>query len=479
MRCGNTLLLPPPSDLANLRHLMFDSLTTKLEGTFRRLRSRGKLTEADIDEALKEIRNALLEADVNIKVAKTFCENVRTKAVGMTVLKSLSPGQMVIKFVHEELISTLGEHSPLNIRNAPPVIILLAGLQGSGKTTTCGKLAKYLRDDLSRTPLLVSVDVYRPAAIEQLKSVGKSLGIEVFDSKATEKPLAIAKAALEQAKVAAFDTLIIDTAGRLQIDEQLMDELADIVEAVEPHEILLVVDAMTGQEAVNVAKGFDERLEIDGVVLTKLDGDARGGAALSVKSVTGKPIKFIGVGEKSDALEVFHPDRMASRILGMGDVLSLIEKASKEVSEEDAKKLHKKLKKNEFTLEDFHSQLQSIKRMGSIGSLMKMMPGMGQLAKQVDEDKADREMKRVEAIILSMTVEERHNHELINGSRRKRIARGSGTSVEDVNRLLEQFTTMRKMMKKLTNITPNMLRGMGGLSGMMGGGNPGGGGRPK
>lgn len=457
---------------------MFDSLTSKLEGTFQRLRGRGKISEADVDEAMKEIRNALLEADVNFKVAKTFCENVKQKAMGMQVIKSLSPGQMVIKYVHEELIATLGEHAPLNLRNAPPVVILLAGLQGSGKTTTCGKLAKYLKEELHRTPLLVSVDVYRPAAIEQLKTVGRNLGIEVFESNASEKPLAIAQAALNQARVAAMDTLIIDTAGRLQIDEALMDELADIVELVEPHEILLVVDAMTGQEAVNVAKGFDERLEIDGVILTKLDGDARGGAALSVKTVTGKPIKFIGVGEKSDALEVFYPDRMASRILGMGDVLSLIEKASKQVSEEEAKKLHKKLKKNEFTLEDFHSQLQSIKRMGSIGSLMKMMPGMGQIAKQVDEDKAEREMKRVEAIILSMTPAERNDHELINGSRRKRIAAGSGTSVEEVNKLLEQFTMMRKMMKKLTNITPNMLRGMGGLGGMMGGGMPGGN-RPK
>ena len=457
---------------------MFDSLTSKLEKTFSKLRGRGKVTEADLDEALKEIRTALLEADVNIKVAKTFCDNVREKALGMKVIKTLSPGQMVIKFVHEELVATLGEHAPLNLRNAPPVVILVAGLQGSGKTTTCGKLGKYLKEEMSRSPLLVSVDVYRPAAIEQLKTVGKGLGLEVFDSKATDQPLAIAQAALNQARVKAMDTIIIDTAGRLQIDEKLMDELADIVEAVEPHEILLVVDAMTGQEAVNVAKGFDERLEIDGVILTKLDGDARGGAALSVKAVTGKPIKFIGVGEKSDALEVFYPDRMAQRILGMGDVMSLIEKAAKQVSEEDAKKLHKKLKKNEFTLEDFHSQLQSIKKMGSIGSLMKMMPGMGQLAKQVDDDKAEREMKRVEAIILSMTPAERQDHELINGSRRKRIATGSGTSVEEVNKLLEQFTMMRKMMKKLTNITPNMLRGMGGLGSMMGGGIPGSG-RPK
>lgn len=454
---------------------MFDALTGKLEATFRRLRSRGKLTEADLDEALQEIRMALLEADVNFKVVKQFCDNVRVKALGLEVQKSLSPGQMVIKCVHEELIETLGQHQALNLKNAPPIIIMLVGLQGSGKTTSCGKLARYIRDDLRRYPLLVSADVYRPAAIEQLKAVGEKIEIDVLPSTADENPVEIAKRAVRHAQNTGHDTVILDTAGRLQIDEQLMEELTKIVETIEPHEILLVADAMTGQEAVNVAKGFDDRLDLDGVILTKLDGDARGGAALSIKSTIGKPIKFIGLGEKLDALEVFYPDRMASRILGMGDVLSLIEKASRQVSLDDAQKLQKKLKKNEFSLEDFHSQLQSIKKMGSLTSLMQMLPGMNKLAKGVDEEQADRELLRVEAMILSMTPQERHDHTLINGSRRKRIARGSGTSVEEVNRLLEQFTSMRKMMKKLTNLGPGALRGMGGLGGltkMLSGGKP-------
>ena len=454
---------------------MFDSLTSKLESTFKRLRGRGKLTEADLDEALQEIRMALLEADVNFKVTKDFCENVKQKFAGTQVQKNLNPGQMVVKVVHDELIATLGEHAPLNVRFAPPVVIMLVGLQGSGKTTTCGKLARYLRDDLRRHPLLVPADVYRPAAIDQLKTVGAQLGIEVFPSSTDQNPVDIAQQAVAFAKQAGFDTVIIDTAGRLQIDAQLMQELANIVAKVEPHEILLVADAMTGQEAVNVAKGFDEQLDIDGLILTKLDGDARGGAALSIKAVTGKPIKFVGMGEKSEALEVFHPDRMAGRILGMGDMLGLIEKATKQVSVEDAKSLQKKLKKNEFTLEDFHGQLQSIKKMGSLGSLMKMLPGMGQVVKGVDEDMADREMKRVEAMILSMTPAERRDYTLIDGSRRKRIAKGSGTTVEEVNRLLQQFAGMRKVMKKLTNLGPAGLRGlggMGGLQGMMGGGKP-------
>jgi len=439
---------------------MFDTLNSKLESVFKRLRGRGVLSESDIDEALKEIRLALLEADVNFKVAKEFCENIKQKAVGMEVQKSLTPGHMVVKFVHEELIAAMGAHVPLNLRFAPPVVIMMVGLQGSGKTTTTGKLARHLRDDLRKKSLLVSVDVYRPAAIEQLKTVGASLNIDVFPSAANENPVTIATKALQHAKNSGHDVLLIDTAGRLQIDESLMSELVDIVEQVEPQEILLVADAMTGQEALNVAKGFDERLDIDGIVLTKLDGDARGGAALSMKSATEKPIKFIGIGEKLDALEPFYPDRMASRILGMGDVLSLIEKASKQVSVEEAKKLQKKMKKNEFTLEDFHSQLQSIKSMGSVSSLMQMLPGMGQAMRGVDEDLADREMKRVEAIILSMTPSERRDHSVINGSRRKRIALGSGTSVEEVNRLLQQFVSMRKMMKKLTNLGPAGLRGM-------------------
>lgn len=451
---------------------MFDSLQTKLETTFKRLRNRGKLTAADVDEALKEIRTALLEADVNFKVAKDFCESIKQKAEGMEVIKSLNPGQMVIKFVHEELARVMGEHEPLNLRFAPPVVIMLVGLQGSGKTTSCAKLARLLKEDNKRTPLLCSVDVYRPAAMDQLRTLGEQLSVEVFDSSPDQKPLDIATRALEYAQNSAFDTLILDTAGRLQIDDALMNELVGIVEEVEPHEILFVADAMTGQEAVNVAKGFDERLEIDGVILTKLDGDARGGAALSVRAVTNKPIKFIGVGERPDALEVFHPDRLASRILGMGDVLTLIEKASKQVDLDEAKRLQKKIKKNEFTLEDFHSQLQSIKKMGDMGSLLRMFPGMGQAMKGFDEGEAAGQMNRIEAMILSMTPAERRDHTLLNGSRRKRIANGSGTSVEELNRMLQQFQSMRKVMKKVTKMGPNALRGLGGLQGMLGRGGP-------
>lgn len=446
---------------------MFDSLSSKLEKTFKALRGRGRLSEADIDLALGEIRTALLEADVNLNVVKDFCENVRKSALGMKVEKSLNPGQMVIKFVYEELIKQMGNAEPLKIRFAPPVIIMLVGLQGSGKTTSCGKLARYLRDDLKRRPLLVPADVYRPAAIEQLKTLGKSLKIDVFDSNAKQDPVDIAKNSVEYATNCGFDTVILDTAGRLQIDEELMNELVEIIEAVEPHEVLLVVDAMTGQESVSVGKGFDERLDIDGLVLTKLDGDARGGAALSMRAVTGKPIKFIGVGEKLDALEVFHPDRIASRILGMGDVLSLIEKASKHVELEEAQRLHKKMKKAEFSLEDFHSQLQTIKKMGSMTSLMEMVPGMAQVTKGVDEDMVSGEMKRIEAMILSMTPDERRDPDMIDGSRRRRIAAGSGTSVEEVNKLLRQFGDMKKMMKKFSKLgaggMANMMRALGGM----------------
>ena len=451
---------------------MFDALTSKLEKTFKALRNRGTLTESDIEEALKDIRTALLEADVNFQVAKDFCDRIKQQAAGMQVLKSLNPGQMVIKFVHDSLIEAMGNREELNLRFTPPVVIMLVGLQGSGKTTSCAKLARYLRDELRRRPLLIPADVYRPAAIEQLKSLGKQLNINVFDSTADQNPIDIAKNGVDFARRAGFDTVILDTAGRLTIDDAMMNELAEITESIEPNEILLVADAMTGQAAVDVAKGFDERLEIDGLILTKLDGDARGGAALSMRAVTGKPIKFIGIGEKPDALEVFHPDRMASRILGMGDVLTLIEKATKQVSLEDAKSLQKKLKKNEFTLEDFHSQLQTIKKMGSVASLAQMIPGMGKMMQGIDEGVADKEMKRVEAMIMSMTPEERRDYTILNGSRRKRIAKGSGTSVEELNKMLEQFTTMRKMMSNLTKLGPNALRGLGGMAGMMGGMKP-------
>lgn len=449
---------------------MFDSLTSKLESAFNKLRSRGKLSEADLDEALKDIRIALLEADVNFTVVKDFCEHVREKSLGMEVQKSLSPGQMVIKYVHEELITALGEHQPINLRHSPPVVVMLVGLQGSGKTTTCAKLALHLRDELKRRPLLVPADVYRPAAIEQLKTLGKSIGVDVYDTSEGAKPVPLVEEAERFAKNGNFDTVLIDTAGRLQIDAQLMNELGEMVEKVQPHEVLLVVDAMTGQEAVNVAKGFDERLDVDGIILTKLDGDARGGAALSMRAATQKPIKFIGLGEKLEALDVFYPDRLASRILGMGDVLTLIERAAKQVTVEDAKKLQKKLKKDEFTLEDFHSQLQMIKKMGSLASLAQMIPGLGKMTQGVDEEATEKELKHIEAIILSMTLGERRDAEIINGSRRKRIAHGSGTSVEDVNRFLKQFGEMRKVMKKITKLGAGGLRGLGGFSSLVKGG---------
>ncbi len=443
---------------------MFDSLHSKLTGALKKIRGRGSLSQADIDAAMKEIRMALLEADVNFKVAKDFCATVAEQAVGEAVLKSLTPDQQIIKIVHDELTKVMGaEAAELNLRVAPPAIIMLVGLQGSGKTTTVSKLGRLLRTEYKRKPLLVPADVYRPAAIEQLKTLGRNLDIPVFDSSTDQDPVDIARQAVAYAQNNGLDTILLDTAGRLQIDEGLMGELKNIVAAVSPHEILLVADAMTGQEAVNVAKGFSETIDISGLILTKLDGDARGGAALSMRAVTGKPIKFIGVGEKSDALEVFHPERMSSRILGMGDVLTLIEKTMKEVNVEDSLALQKKIKKNELSLEDFLNQLRMIKRMGSIGSLMSMIPGLGKLAKGLDGDTAEREMKRVEAIILSMTPHERNNHAIINGSRRKRIALGSGTNVEDVNRLLKQFTEMRKMMGKISKM------GMGGLMNLMGG----------
>ncbi len=443
---------------------MFDSLSSKLESAFKKIRGRGVLQPKDIEAALKEVRMALLEADVNFKVAKDFCDQISEKAVGEAVLKSLTPDQQVIKIVHEKLVDLLGSQAAeLSLNVAPPAIIMLVGLQGSGKTTTCAKLAHLVRKEYKRKPLLVPADVYRPAAIEQLKTLGRQLQVDVLDSHAQQDPVDIAKRSLDEARNRGFDTVIIDTAGRLQIDRELMDELREISFAIEPHEILLVADGMTGQEAVNVAKGFDEALEIDGLILTKLDGDARGGAALSMRAVTGRPIKFIGVGEKSDALEVFHPERMASRILGMGDVLTLIEKAVKEVSVEETLALQKKLKKNEFSFEDFLSQLRMIKRMGSISSLASMIPGMGKLMKQVDPEQAESEMKRIEAIILSMTSVERRHHAIINGSRRRRIAKGSGTSVEEVNRLLKQFTEMKKMMGSLSKM------GLGGMMGALGG----------
>ncbi len=431
---------------------MFANLQSKLDNAFKKIRGRGVLSPKDIEDTLKEVRVALLEADVNFKVAKEFCAKIADKAQGEDVLKSLTPDQTIIKLVHDELVTMMkGDSSnELDLKVSPPLIIMLVGLQGSGKTTTAAKLAKLLKSEKKRSPLLVPADVYRPAAIEQLKVLAKNLDVPVFNSSTEQDPVDIAKNAIEEAKNKLYDTVIIDTAGRLQIDQELMKELQEITDAVEPHEILLVADAMTGQESVTVAKGFDEALEIDGLILTKLDGDARGGAALSMRAVTGRPIKFIGVSEKTDGLEVFYPDRLASRILGMGDVLSLIEKASKEVSIEDSMNLHKKMKKGDFSLDDFLNQLKTVKKMGSITSLAGMIPGMNKMVDKIDPEKAEKEMKRVEAIIHSMTKRERANHAILDGSRRKRIAKGSGTSVEEVNRLIKQFSEMKKFMSKIS-----------------------------
>ncbi len=445
---------------------MFDSLSEKLESVFKKLRGQGLMTEDNIKDALREVRLALLEADVNFKVVKDFVESVRTKAVGVEVLQSLSPGQQIIRIVHDELVLVMGGGSDnsLDLAAKPPVAIMMVGLQGAGKTTTCGKLGRHLKG-LKRRPLLVPADVYRPAAIEQLKTVGRQLGLEVFDSSADQKPVEICTAAMKFAELNGYDTVILDTAGRHQIDDFLMSELAEIKAATQPREILFVADAMTGQEAVNVAAGFNERLDITGVVLTKLDGDAKGGAALSIKAVTGKPVKFVGLGEKLDALEVFHPDRLVSRILGMGDVLSLVEKAQSVFDEKEAARLQQKLKKNQFDLEDFLAQMQQIRKMGSMESIMGMIPGMGKMMKQMKgAQPSENDMKRIEAIIRSMTPGERANHGIINGSRRLRIAKGSGTSVPEVNQLLKRFTEAQKVVKQLQKLGPKgLLKGMGGF----------------
>jgi len=429
---------------------MFESLSEKLSKTFKKLRGQGKLTEKNIEEALKEVRMALLEADVNYKVVKKFVEDIRQSAMGQEVLDSLSPGQQVIKIVYEELIRLMGgSRQELNLTGRSPFILMLVGLQGSGKTTTAGKLALHLRKK-GRNPYLVPADIYRPAAIEQLQKLGSQLGIPVHDTEKNRKPEDTCREALSMAGSVGADVLIMDTAGRLHIDDELMAELVRIKERVSPTEILLVADAMTGQDAVNVAKRFNDLLDISGVILTKMEGDARGGAALSVKAVTDKPIKFIGVGEKLDALEPFFPDRVASRILGMGDMLSLIEKAQEEFDEKEALKLAKKLRKREFDLEDFLSQLRQLKKLGSLEQIMSMLPGMGQL-KQLKNMKPDeKELVRVEAIINSMTKEERGNYKSVNGSRRRRIALGSGTTIQDVNRLLKNFAQTKKMMENLT-----------------------------
>jgi signal recognition particle subunit SRP54 len=432
---------------------MFESLTDKLELTFKRLRGQGKITETNIDDALREVRLGLLEADVHLKVVRSFLDAVKAKAMGQEVLQSLTPEQQFVGIVRDELVGLLGgDYQELDLKAAPPVVIMLVGLQGSGKTTTLAKLARYLKNEKKRTPYLVPADIYRPAAIEQLKILGKELDLPVYDSNPETSPVTICRQALDEAKRKFCDVLLIDTAGRLHIDEELMQELSAIKQAVNPHQILFVADSMTGQDAVNQALGFDGQLGVTGVILTKLDGDSRGGAALSIRQMVGRPILFSGVGEKLDALEPFYPDRLASRILGMGDVLSLIDKVQQNVEQKEAEKLQTAFQKQQFTLEEFLVQLQQIKRMGSMNSLLEMIPGGKKLASQVDGDKAEKELKRVEAIINSMTIQERRNPALLNGSRRRRIAEGSGTTVTDINRLMKQFLEMKKMMQRVSKL---------------------------
>lgn len=428
--------------------MVFEGMAEKLQNTFKKLRVKGKLNEKDVKGALKEVKMALLEADVNYKVVKDFVKKIQERAVGHEVMKSLTPGQQVIKIVNEELTDLMGgQKSDLVLSTKPPTIIMMVGLQGAGKTTHSGKLARMLKQE-GKSPLLIAGDIYRPAAIKQLQVLGKRLDVPVFTMGDQQNPVDIVKAGISHANSNNFDVVIVDTAGRLHIDETMMDELKAIKKNIKPHEILLVVDAMTGQDAVNVAENFDNILGIDGIVLTKLDGDARGGAALSIKAVTGKPIKFVGMGEKLDALEQFHPDRMSSRILGMGDVLSLIEKAESNMDLEKAKELEEKLKKNEFTLEDFLEQMEQVRNMGPLDQVLGMIPGLSG-ANQVKNLQVDeKQLDHIEAIIGSMTVEERRKPEIINGSRRRRISAGSGTSIQEVNRLLKQFKQTRKMMKQ-------------------------------
>ena len=430
---------------------MFESLTDKLELTFKRLRGQGKITESNIDDALRDVRLALLEADVHVQVVKNFLEAVKTKSMGQEVLQSLTPEQQFVKIVRDEMVNLLGgEHQDIDLKSAPPVVIMLVGLQGSGKTTTLAKLARHLKKDKKRTPYLVPADVYRPAAIEQLKILGGELQLPVYDANPEISPVVICQRALQEAKQKFCDVMLIDTAGRLHIDEELMQELTAIKDAVRPHQILFVADSMTGQDAVNQAKGFDGQLGLSGIILTKLDGDARGGAALSIREMVGKPILFSGIGEKLDALEPFYPDRLASRILGMGDVLSLIDKVQQNVEQKEAARLQQAFQKQQFTLEEFQLQLQQIKRMGPVGNLLEMIPGGKKLSTQVDSEKAEQELRRVEAIINSMTLQERRNPAILNGSRRRRIAQGSGTTVTDINRLMKQFLEMKKMMQRVS-----------------------------
>ena len=445
--------------------LMFENLTNKLDTIFKKLRGYGRLNEDNIKDALREVRIALLEADVNLNVVKEFVEKIKVRAVGQEVMSSLTPGQQVVKIVNEELTTMLGgTNNSIALASKPPTIIMMVGLQGSGKTTTSAKLARRLLKE-GQLPLLVAADVYRPAAIEQLNILGKELGIPVFNENGTNNPVDICKRSLAEALEKGCRSIVIDTAGRLHIDEELMQELKNIKSEIKPHEILFVADAMTGQDAVNVAKTFNEHVGIDGIVLTKMDGDARGGAALSIRSVTGKPIKFIGIGEKLDQLEQFYPDRIASRILGMGDVLSLIEKAQDSINQDAAQKIQKKLREDSFTLEDFRDQLSQIRKLGPIEQIVSMIPGMGKV--KVGEEN-EKELVRIAAIIDSMTKKERNNHTIINGSRKKRIAKGSGTEVWEINRLLKQFVQMKKMMRQFSK--PGFMKKFGMPNQLMGNG---------
>jgi signal recognition particle subunit SRP54 len=445
---------------------MFENLTDKFERAFKVLKGHGQITEINVAETLKEVRRALLDADVNFKTAKDFTNTVKEKALGRDVLKAVSPSQLMIKICHEELVELMGgNETEINIKGNPG-IILMSGLQGSGKTTFSGKLASYLKTKKGKNVLLVACDVYRPAAIDQLHVLGEQLSVEVYSNKEEKDPVKIATAAVQHAKSKGFNVVIVDTAGRLAIDEQMMDEIARVKEAIQPTETLFVVDAMTGQDAVNTAKAFNEKINFDGVVLTKLDGDTRGGAALSIKAIVEKPIKFVGTGEKMDALDVFYPQRMADRILGMGDVVSLVERAQEQFDEEEARKLQKRIQKDQFDFNDFLGQLQQIKKMGNVKDLMGMIPGMGKAMKDVDIQ--DDAFKHIEAIILSMTKEERSNPGLMNGQRKNRIANGSGTNIQEVNKLMKQFEDTKKMMKLMSN-PKNMMSMMKQMKGMKGG----------
>ena len=443
---------------------MFDNLSERLERSFKILKGEGKITEINVAETLKDVRRALLDADVNYKVAKNFTDTVKEKALGQNVLTAVKPSQLMVKIVHDELTQLMGGETVELKLEGRPAIILMSGLQGSGKTTFTGKLARMLKTKKNRKPLLVACDVYRPAAIEQLKVLGEQIGVPVYSESDSKNPVDIALNAIKEAKTRGNDLVIVDTAGRLAIDEQMMDEIEAIKKAINPDETLFVVDSMTGQDAVNTAREFNERLDFDGVVLTKLDGDTRGGAALSIRTVVNKPIKFVGTGEKLEAIDQFHPSRMADRILGMGDIVSLVERAQEQYDEEEAKRLQKKIQKNQFDFNDFLSQIQQIKKMGNLKDLAAMIPGVGKAIKDIDID--DNAFKGIEAIIYSMTPEERQRPEILNGSRRQRIAKGSGTNIQEVNRLLKQFEQTRKMMKMVTGSKMGKMAGMG-LPGMM------------